>query len=80
MTAGTEQRKLAAIMFTDMVDSTALKPQLGDKGELRLIAQHHEWLRETLQQSAGALEINTAADSAFLSFTTPSAAASVALS
>ncbi|MBI2928400.1 MAG: tetratricopeptide repeat protein [Verrucomicrobia bacterium] len=76
---GTEQRKLAAIMFTDMVGSTALKQQLGDTAGLQLIQRHHELLRRTLQQFPGAREIKTAGDSFFLAFATPSAAVSFAL-
>ena len=79
MIPSVERRTLAAIVFTDVVGSTALKQKLGDKAGIRLIQRHHELLRQTLQQFAGAREIKTAGDSFFLSFPTPSAAVSFAL-
>ena len=44
MSAGTEQRKLAAIMFTDMVGYSALS-QRNEALALELL----EWLRRTIQ-------------------------------
>ena len=78
-TSPTEQRKLAAIMFTDVVGSTALKQQLGDKAGLQVIQEHHELVRQTLREFAGAREVETAGDSFFLTFPAPSAAVSFAL-
>jgi class 3 adenylate cyclase len=45
MSAGSEQRKLAAIMFTDMVGYSALS-QRDDKLALELLEEHRELLRE----------------------------------
>src|SRR6266446_8249035 len=45
MSAGNEQRKLAAIMFTDMVGYAALA-QRDDKLALELLEEHRQLLRE----------------------------------
>ena len=45
MSTGIEQRKLMAILLTDMVGSTAFKQQLGDKAGLELIQRHNELVR-----------------------------------
>jgi class 3 adenylate cyclase len=49
MNPGTEQHRLAADMFTDMVDSTALKQHSGDKAGLQLLGKHYELLRQILR-------------------------------
>ena len=48
MSAATEQRKLAAILFTDMVGSTQLKQDLGDRDAIALIQRHHAVVWEIL--------------------------------
>ena len=68
----TEQRKLAAIMFTDMVGSTQLKQDLGDREALALIQRHHAVVRKILVQFKDGEEISTAGDSFFLVFGNPS--------
>ena len=68
----TEQRKLAAIMFTDMVGSTQLKQDLGDREALALIQRHHAVVRKILVQFNDGEEISTAGDSFFLVFGNPS--------
>jgi hypothetical protein len=40
---------LITILFTDMVGSTALKQQLGDKAASDRFRQHHLVIRETLR-------------------------------
>src|SRR5512140_1693602 len=70
---------VATVLFTDIVGSTALKQQLGDKAGLRLIQRHHQLLRQLLGGFPGAREINTAGDSFFLAFPMPSTAVSFAL-
>ncbi len=65
------QGKAVALLFTDVVGSTALKQQLGDKVGLELLHCHHELVRDALSQFAGAHEIKTAGDSFFIAFPTP---------
>jgi class 3 adenylate cyclase len=55
-------------MFTDMIGSTQLKRQLGDRQALALIQRHHALVRELLASINSGQEINTAGDSFFLSF------------
>src|ERR1700751_2073361 len=63
MSSPGEQRKLAAIMFTDMVGYSAL-PQRDDKLALELLEEHREILRRIFPQFNGT-EIKTIGD-AFL--------------
>src|SRR5438046_4378923 len=63
MSAGSEQRKLAAIMFTDMVGYSALS-QRDDKLAQELLEEHRRLLREIFPQFNG-IEIKTIGD-AFL--------------
>ena len=79
MSANIEQRQLAAIMFTDMVGSTQLKQDLGDREALALIQRHHALVRETLRSFRDGQEISTAGDSFFLVFGNPSDAVRFAL-
>src|ERR1043166_5995850 len=52
MSADIEQRKLAAIMFTDMVGYSALS-QRDDKLALELLEEHRRLLREVFRASTG---------------------------
>ncbi|MSU33826.1 MAG: hypothetical protein EXS36_01700 [Pedosphaera sp.] len=74
-----KQRKLAALMFTDMVGSTQLKQDLGDHGAIEIIQRHHVLIRELLGQFKAGREISTAGDSFFLVFVNPSDAVRFAL-
>jgi len=62
---GTDQRRLVALLFTDMVGSTQLKQELGDAQALRFIQTHHARLRQALAQFPSGTEISTAGDSFF---------------
>jgi class 3 adenylate cyclase len=44
----TSQTRLVALVFTDIVHSTALKHQLGDQPSAALIDQHNALVREVL--------------------------------
>ena len=70
---------LVTLLFTDIVGSTALKQQLGDRAAADLFRRHHELIRETLHHFAQAEEIETAGDSFLLIFATPSDAIRFAL-
>jgi class 3 adenylate cyclase/dipeptidyl aminopeptidase/acylaminoacyl peptidase/tRNA A-37 threonylcarbamoyl transferase component Bud32 len=63
---------LITIVFTDLVGSTALKQQVGDRTGASLIQQHHGLVRELLRAFKGGEEIETAGDSFLIVFTRPS--------
>ncbi len=69
---------LLSLVFTDLVDSTALKTRLGDHQAAELIARHGERVRRLQRELAGR-EVDTAGDGFFLTFETPSAAVTFAL-
>src|SRR5213596_3685473 len=65
-TESTEERKLAAIMFTDMVGYSALA-QRDDKVALELLEEHRRLLRELFPQFHGT-EIKTIGDAFLIEF------------
>jgi WD40 repeat protein/serine/threonine protein kinase/class 3 adenylate cyclase len=75
----TPRTGLVTLLFTDMVGSTALKQQLGDKAGSAFFGRHHQLVRHTLQAFAGSQEIETAGDSFLITFATPSHAVQFAL-
>jgi WD40 repeat protein/class 3 adenylate cyclase len=70
---------LVTIVFTDLVDSTALLHQLGDQAGTTFLRQRRQLLREILRTLPEAEEIETAGDSFLLVFTKPSDAVRFAL-
>jgi class 3 adenylate cyclase len=66
------QTGLITIVFTDLVGSTALKQQVGDRTGASLIQQHHALVRDLLRGFPGGGEIETAGDSFLIVFTKPS--------
>ena len=66
-------RILAAVLFTDIVDSTAVASRLGDARWKELIARHHAIVRRELKRFGGK-ELDTAGDGFYASFTEPASA------
>jgi class 3 adenylate cyclase/streptogramin lyase len=66
-------RILAAVLFTDIVNSTTVAEELGDRRWKALTAQHHRIVRRELKRFGGR-EIDTAGDGFFATFREPAAA------
>jgi len=60
------------LLFTDIVGSTQLKQDLGDSGGSAIIQEHHTIVREVLSVFKEAEVVDTAGDSFFISFISPS--------
>jgi class 3 adenylate cyclase len=66
-------RRLATILFTDLVGSTALAAELGDRRWRDLLEQHHASVRRELARFDGQ-EVDTAGDGFFATFDGPARA------
>lgn len=66
-------RVLAAVLFTDIVDSSTLAGRMGDRRWKEVIARHHAIVRRALKRHGGR-ELDTAGDGFFASFGEPAGA------
>jgi class 3 adenylate cyclase/pimeloyl-ACP methyl ester carboxylesterase len=66
-------RVLATVVFTDIVDSTAVAARLGDAGWRTLVERHHSIVRSLLTRYRGS-EVDTAGDGFFVTFDGPARA------
>lgn len=67
------ERVLATVLFTDIVDSTAMLADLGDRAWRQLLEKHHAFVRRQLVRYAGK-EMDTAGDGFFARFDGPARA------
>jgi class 3 adenylate cyclase len=63
-------RRLGAVLFTDIVGSTAIAAEMGNTRWGELVARHHRILRRLIGRSGGH-EIDTAGDGFFVTFERP---------
>ncbi len=64
------------MMFTDIVDSTRVKREVGDEAYFAALKQHNGAVRECVARHAG-YELKTIGDSFFVAFTDPGKAVSL---
>ncbi|MEP7040705.1 MAG: ABC transporter substrate-binding protein [Chloroflexota bacterium] len=72
------ERFLTTVLFTDIVGSTELAAELGDRGWRDLVQEHHRLIRAALRRHGGR-EVDTAGDGFFVIFDAPAAAAQCAI-
>jgi class 3 adenylate cyclase/pimeloyl-ACP methyl ester carboxylesterase len=65
-----DDRRLATVLFTDVVDSTAAGARLGDRAWGDLLERHHALVRGLLTRYRG-VEVDTAGDGFFATFDGP---------
>lgn len=64
---------LTTLVFTDIVSSTAMAEEMGDRRWRELLARHYEIIRRALREHGGK-ELDTAGDGVFARFDSPAAA------
>ena len=72
------ERFLTTVLFTDIVGSTEVAAEVGDRAWRELVQEHHRLVREALKRHGGR-EVDTAGDGFFAIFDAPAAAAECAL-
>ena len=77
-TAASGARRLATVLFADIVGSTALAARLGDRAWRELLARFFDVVRAQLKTHRGQ-EVDTAGDGIFATFDSPARAVSCAL-
>ena len=70
---GADDRALATLLFTDIVDSTQTAHRLGDAAWRELLSTHYESARAALERHRGR-EVNTTGDGLLATFDAPAAA------
>lgn len=73
MRGGRRSSVLTTLVFTDIVSSTALAEEMGDRRWRELLARHHQIIRGALREHQGK-ELDTAGDGVFARFESPAAA------
>ena len=68
-----QDRVLSTVLFTDIVDSSVLLAEVGDRAWRELLERHHGLVRRELQRHRG-VEVDTAGDGFFASFDGPARA------
>jgi class 3 adenylate cyclase len=71
--SGFGDRFLAALLFTDLVDSTSMVARIGDVACHELLSEHYHLARAELERSGGT-EISTTGDGLFATFDGPAQA------
>lgn len=66
----THGQRLGAVLFTDIVGSTAIAAEMGNTRWVELVARHHRIVRRQIHGFAGR-EIDTAGDGFFVTFERP---------
>jgi class 3 adenylate cyclase len=77
-TGADSDRMLATLLFTDIVNSTTLAAEMGDRRWRDLLDQHHGLVRRELERHGGR-EVSTTGDGFFASFDRPVEAVRCAL-
>jgi class 3 adenylate cyclase len=70
---GARNRALVTLLFTDLVDSTAMAKRLGDVAWREVLSAHYEAMRVALERHYGQ-EVNTTGDGLLATFDGPAAA------
>jgi YVTN family beta-propeller protein len=69
---GQDRRGLTTLLFTDIVGSSEVAVELGDRGWHHLQSRHHAEVRKQLRRHGGR-EVDTAGDGFFVTFRSPAA-------
>src|SRR4051794_18214921 len=60
--------RLMVLMFTDLVNSTAIKEQIGNQADAQLLNRHDAFIRQALDVARGGRVLQDTGDGYFLSF------------
>src|SRR5258706_4606344 len=71
--------RLMVLMFTDLVNSTAIKEQIGNQAYAQLLNRHDAFIRQALDIARGGRVLQDTGDGYFLSFDSVAQAVSAAL-